>query len=50
MTVCMHYSTYIKMICLSHKTTSIFRNVHINTIVSAVDEPFLSPEMRSIQG
>ena len=45
----MHYSTYIKMIYLSHKTTGIFRNVHINTIVNAIDEPFPSPEMRSIQ-
>ena len=46
----MHYSTYIKMIYLSYKTTSIFSNVHINIIVNAIDEPFPSPEMRSIQG
>lgn len=34
----MHYSTYIKITCLSNRSAYIFKSVHINTMVHAVDE------------
>lgn len=38
----MHYSTYVKIICLSNRGTCIFRGVHINAIVIAPDEIYPS--------